>query len=140
MISAEKEKVAFLKSVDVNEGEKKGNVERWLSEIEGVMISTLKKITKDSILDTTERVKWVRKWPAQTVLAVNMIRWTDLAEQAIQNRTIKEFLAQLVAELKDIVVLVRQDLTELERLTLGALVTIDVHGKDVIEALLKDRC
>lgn len=140
MISAEKEKVEFLKSVDVNDGEKKGNVERWLSEIEGVMISTLKKITKDSIADTTERVKWVRKWPAQTVLAVNMIRWTDLAEQAIQNRTIKEFLAQLVAELKDIVLLVRQDLTELERLTLGALVTIDVHGKDVIEALLRDRC
>lgn len=89
MISAEKEKVPFLKSVDVNDGEKKGNVERWLSEIEGVMISTLKKITKDAISDTTERVKWVRKWPAQTVLAVNMIRWTDLAEQAIQNRSIK---------------------------------------------------
>lgn len=34
----------------------------------------------------------------------------------------------------------RQELTELERLTLGALVTIDVHGKDVIEALLRDRC
>ena len=77
------------------------------------MISTLKKITKDAILDTTERVKWVRKWPAQTVLAVNMIRWTDLAEQAIQNRSLKEYIAQLVAELKDIVVLVRQELTEL---------------------------
>lgn len=31
MISAEKERVDFLKNVDVNEGEKKGNVERWLS-------------------------------------------------------------------------------------------------------------
>lgn len=46
----------------------------------------------------------------------------------------------MVAELKEIVVLVRQELTELERLTLGALVTIDVHGKDVIEALERDNC
>lgn len=43
------------------------------------MISTLKRITKDSLADTTERVKWVRKWPAQTILAVNMIRWTESA-------------------------------------------------------------
>ena len=37
MISPEKEVVPFLRSVNVNEGEKKGNVERWLLEIEQVM-------------------------------------------------------------------------------------------------------
>ena len=64
MISAEKEKVTFNKVVDVNEGEKKGNVEKWLCEIEGVMIDTLKKITKDSMLDENiPRTKWVCKWP-----------------------------------------------------------------------------
>ena len=34
MISPEKERIKFIKAVDVNEGEKKGNVERWLLEIE----------------------------------------------------------------------------------------------------------
>jgi len=34
MISAEKEEVLFLKPVDVNEGDKKGNVENWMLEIE----------------------------------------------------------------------------------------------------------
>lgn len=34
MISAEKEEVSFLKPVDVNEGDKKGNVENWMLEIE----------------------------------------------------------------------------------------------------------
>lgn len=122
----------FSKKVDVNEGEKKGNVERWLSEIEAVMIDTLKKITKQAIEDQNQRVVWVKMWPAQTVLAVNMIRWTNQAEEAINNGTVKTFLEQLVDELKDIVKLVRTDLSELDRLTLGALVTIDVHGKDVI--------
>lgn len=37
MISAEKEKVKFQKSIDVNEGERKGNVEIWLLEIEQQM-------------------------------------------------------------------------------------------------------
>jgi dynein heavy chain len=122
----------FSKRVDVNEGEKKGNVERWLSEIEAVMIDTLKKITKQAVEDQSQRVVWVKMWPAQTVLAVNMIRWTNQAEEAINNGTVKTFLEQLVDELKDIVKLVRTDLSELDRLTLGALVTIDVHGKDVI--------
>jgi len=37
MISSEREKVVFNKPVDVNEGDKKGNVEKWLLEVESVM-------------------------------------------------------------------------------------------------------
>ena len=107
----EKENVEFSKKVDVNEGEKKGNVEKWLSEIEGVMITTLKKITKTALEDETERVNWVKMWPAQTVLGVNMIRWTNGAEEAIINGNVKNYLEQLKAEIKDIVKLVRTDLS-----------------------------
>lgn len=65
MISAEKEKVNFSKSINVNEGEKKGNVERWLLEIENIMIDTLKKIMRASLFDVdSKRTLWVRKWPA----------------------------------------------------------------------------
>ena len=37
MISADKESVPFKKKIDVNEGDKKGNVEKWMLEIENVM-------------------------------------------------------------------------------------------------------
>jgi dynein heavy chain len=60
-----------------------------LFEIEGVMIDTLKKITNQAVDDQTTRVKWVKLWPAQTVLCVNMVRWTNQAEEAIMGGTIK---------------------------------------------------
>ncbi len=56
------------------------------------MIATLKSITKTAIEDQSERVDWVRMWPAQVVLGVNMIRWTKGAEDAIYNGTLKEYL------------------------------------------------
>jgi hypothetical protein len=34
--------------------------------------------------------------------------------------------------------LVRGDLKELDRLTLGAMVTLDVHAKEIIEPLIKE--
>ena len=40
------------------------------------MIATLKKVTKTAVEDQTTRVDWVKMWPAQTVLGVDMIRWT----------------------------------------------------------------
>jgi len=49
MISAEKENVKFNKKINVNEGDRKGNVEVWLLEIENTMIETLVKITDDCI-------------------------------------------------------------------------------------------
>lgn len=51
--------------MDVTEGNKKGNVELWLLEIEDMMRETLKDITKKALADVnTERTKWVLKWPA----------------------------------------------------------------------------
>lgn len=63
MISSEEENVKFSAKINVNEGEKKGNVEKWLGEIESMMRSTLKSITKSSMLDEgTARTLWVQKW------------------------------------------------------------------------------
>jgi dynein heavy chain len=154
MISGEKEKVKFNKSINVNEGEKKGNVERWLSEIEGVMIDTLRKIMRDSLFDQQKRTTWVRAWPAQIILGVNMIRWTKGSEKAIMTgkgdidtdekhpeyNNLENYLQHLITDLKDIVELVRQDLNSLERLTLGALVVLDVHARDVIRQLVREKC
>ena len=50
MISAESEEVMLDTKVDVNEGDKKGNVEKWMLEIEGVMRKSLWRICKDAMV------------------------------------------------------------------------------------------
>lgn len=87
MISAESEVVDFYKKIDVNEGDKKGNVEKWMLEIEKVMRLSLKMLTMQSISDyyNTDRIEWVQKWPGQVVLAVDQIDWTKGAEDVFED-------------------------------------------------------
>jgi dynein heavy chain len=65
MISAEKEEVDFLTKIDVNEGEKKGNVEIWMLEIEAKMIECLKHLAKTSLASYahTDRNEWSKMYP-----------------------------------------------------------------------------
>lgn len=51
MISAEQEVVTLCKKVDVNEGDKKGNVEKWMLDIETQMRRTLREQCRDSLKD-----------------------------------------------------------------------------------------
>lgn len=73
MVSAEGEEVEFDTKVDVNEGDKKGNVEKWMLEIESVMRKSLRRIMRDSVLDyaKSKRTDWVTSWPGQVTLGVN---------------------------------------------------------------------
>lgn len=75
MISAEGEEVDYKKVVDVNAGDKKGNVEKWMLEIEAVMRMTLKQLTSLSSYEygngSVKRTDWTANWPGQIVLAVD---------------------------------------------------------------------
>jgi dynein heavy chain len=51
----------------------------------------------------------------------------------------EEVLKQLDVQLLQTVALVRERLSKLQSLTLGALIVIDVHAKDVVRKLVEDR-
>lgn len=51
---------------------------------------------------------------------------------------IQKYFEKLIVELKDIVTLIRsEDITNLQRITIKALIVIDVHAKDVVEELIR---
>jgi dynein heavy chain len=137
MISAEGEEVDFASGIDVNEGEKKGNVERWMLEIEGVMIKSLRDLTKKSITDyyNSERTQWVAKWPGQVILAVDQIDWTTGVEEVFadfKEGSMQAYKDKLQAQILEVVQLVRGKLSRQLRTTLKALVVLDVHGAEVV--------
>ena len=83
------------------------------------------------------RVKWVRDWPGQVGICVNQIYWTTEVHEAIRGgpQGVQEYHEKLQRQLSDIVELVRGKLPKQTRVTLGALVVIDVHARDVVEEL-----
>jgi len=138
MVSAEKEVVDFQKKIDVNEGDKKGNVENWMLEIEAQMITSLKHLALKSsaCYETTARTAWSKMWPGQIVLASSQIFWTTEVEAAIRDGELDLYIQKQQQQIEDIVLMVRQPLKEQERITLKALVVIDVHARDVVQRLI----
>lgn len=63
----------------------RGQVEKWLLELEGMMIVSVHKVIAESMVDYLKkrRVLWVRSWMGQAVLAVTMLYWTQYIHRSI---------------------------------------------------------
>ncbi|CAM9181911.1 unnamed protein product, partial [Phaeothamnion confervicola] len=77
----------------------------------------------------------------QVVLVTNQIAWTAGIEAAVRaeaktSGTLKSFQERLCAELLETVELVRTDVPRNLRTTLGAMVVMDVHNRDVTAELV----
>ncbi|KAA8590936.1 hypothetical protein FQN60_001879 [Etheostoma spectabile] len=121
--------------------EAKGAVEKWLVQVEDGMIRSVRDVVARSRLAYAEtaRRQWVKEWPGQVVLCTSQIFWTLEVHEAIRAGAdgLKNYYQQLQNQLNDIVELVRGKLPKQTRTTLGALVTIDVHARDVVMELIE---
>ena len=141
MMSGEKEKVNFNSLV--NPKDKK--VEDWMCEVEDMMFRSVRSVLEWSIKDYTQietRNQWILKHPGMCVLNGSQVHWTRNFENALTEgglEGIKTFAQGLSKELLDTVELVRQKINKLQRITLGALIVLDVHARDVIDDLVRDQ-
>ena len=60
-------------------------VEKWLLQVEDVMISSVRKVILDSRVGytSTPRNQWVLQWPGQVVLCVSSMFWTTEVVEAM---------------------------------------------------------
>ena len=83
MWSPEGEYVTFSESVMAI-----GPVEHWLKSIESMMTQSLYDQTKNAVNqypeDITQRDEWLFNYPAQPVLTIDMVMWTQGVTEAIQ--------------------------------------------------------
>uniref|UniRef100_A0A8B9BTY6 Dynein axonemal heavy chain 12 n=1 Tax=Anser brachyrhynchus TaxID=132585 RepID=A0A8B9BTY6_9AVES len=133
MYSSEGECVELISKISTTEA--RGAVEKWLIQVEDIMLKSVHDVIAKSRMAylETERKSWVLEWPGQVVLCVSQMFWTSEVHEVLCNGP--EVLCNL--QLSDIVELVRGKLSKQTRTTLGALVTIDVHARDVVMEMIR---
>jgi dynein heavy chain len=139
MISIEKEEVTFIDKISTKDA--RGSVEKWLLQTEEQMLLAIRNETQKSLehYKQVTRAEWMVQWPGMVVLCVSQIFWSAEIERIFSmKQSIKDYSDSLQQQLEDTVTLIRsKDITNLARITIRALIVIDVHAKDVVEDLTK---
>lgn len=138
MISGEGEIIQFVKKIDP----KDRNVEFWMGDVERQMIASVRNVIHFGILDYLERDRndWIIFHPGQIVLNSGQVHWTTDVEKALLEGGldgITIYWKFLQDQLNNSVMLVRKKLSKLARVSVNALIVIDVHAKDVIGTLVE---
>ncbi|XP_037908989.1 dynein heavy chain 3, axonemal [Hermetia illucens] len=136
MISAESEVVPLTRTVVPAAAN--GLVEKWLKEVEAVMLESVQDQMMQAWKDYFNelRVLWVQKWPGQVVQAISCMAWTFEVEEALDNHTVPKYLETCNEQIGHLVSLVREPLKAGTRITVEALIVLDVHARDTVKFLV----
>jgi dynein heavy chain len=139
MFSDEGEMIPFADAFGV----KGKNVELWMCEVEASMFKGVRAVVHDAIAayqgtGGTERNDWISEHPAQAILNGSQVHWTAEAESGLDSGTLQDCFNMLGRQLMNTVALVRSGLSKEKMTTVGALIVLDVHQKDIVENLLQN--
>uniref|UniRef100_A0A8C8XZF1 Dynein axonemal heavy chain 2 n=1 Tax=Panthera leo TaxID=9689 RepID=A0A8C8XZF1_PANLE len=143
MFSGDGEYVDLLHSVLLE-----GPVESWLGDVERTMRVTLRDLLRNCRVALkkflNKRDKWVKEWAGQMVITASQIQWTAdvtkcllTAKERGDKKILKVMKKKQVSVLNKYSEAIRGNLTKITRLKIVALVTIEIHARDVLEKLYK---
>ena len=124
-----------------------GPVELWLVELEKAMQLCLQKHLAASIVAYKgKKEKWVKDFQGQLLITTGAIAWTTDCSKALVaisngNKTaMKALKKKQVGYLNRLTDMVRGQLTLIERSKLVALITMEIHNRDVMDRMIKANC
>jgi dynein heavy chain len=147
MIARDGERVKILPEAY----EIEGAVEDWLNELTTRMRNSLKQHMHIAVeaavhwLTEKPRHEWVFDYCAQVVLNTAQMWWTEELQMALEEfeggseDSMKNFLEDCNKQLEALIQLVLGKLTKEERTKTIALITMDVHGRDVVQKLITEK-
>ncbi|KRF99792.1 uncharacterized protein Dwil_GK28252, partial [Drosophila willistoni] len=146
MYSDDGEYVEFLQVLYID-----GPSERWLKQIEEFMFSVMRKVlklTRGSLKKLIgNREKWISLWPGQLVLTTTQIQWTTECTRSLihcnmvdQKKPLRKLRRKQIKVLLRLSEMSRKELTKKMRLKVNTLITLEIHGRDVIERMYKANC
>ncbi|XP_050560802.1 dynein axonemal heavy chain 3 isoform X6 [Spodoptera frugiperda] len=136
MASSEGESVKL--SSTIQPADAKGMVERWLQQLEHQMMVSLRDVASEAITSyvTTRREDWVLIWPGQIVQSGACVEYTLETIEAIETNSLPQQIERSTDQINGLVYLVQGDLKPGNRITVEALIVLDVHGRSIQEELL----
>lgn len=120
-------------------------MEDWLTDVEKGMRESLRQLMKQGVEDYAEqdRKDWVVQHRAQVVATVSLIEWSRGTEVALRDaeplEAMRRWLDLNVFQLSQLTELVRGKLSKIERKTIVALVTTDVHARDILDRMVEEK-
>ncbi|XP_039430309.1 dynein axonemal heavy chain 7 isoform X2 [Culex pipiens pallens] len=140
MRSSEGEEVQLAD--EVSTAKAKGQVEKWLFDLEKSMKKSVHIKIDESYesYTTSVRHEWVLLWPGQCVQSISCAFWTLEVTLCFDSTdpldALDEYRETCKTQISHIVDLVRGKLALQNRITLGALIVLDVHARDVLMDLI----
>ncbi|KAM3623278.1 uncharacterized protein V6R79_009492 [Siganus canaliculatus] len=142
MVSPEGEKVTLTKGLNAQ-----GKVEDWLCKVEKAMFCSLQYHSKAAIADyqVKSREEWVvAGHPSQVVLTVSQMMWCRDIEACLEGNhdhiaALQKYEKINFDRLNSLTALIRGQLPSLHRNIISALITIDVHSRDIITNLVRQK-
>jgi dynein heavy chain len=139
MVSPEGEVVDYAPSTKA-----RGSVEAWLTGVEAEMRASLKGLTKEAVKDYADKPRevWLFDHVCQVVLTVASVFWAREVLAAFDAEdslsAMQENVDRSKSQLYELTLLVRGDLTKLQRKVVSTLIVLDVHARDTLEMFVAD--
>jgi dynein heavy chain len=140
MCSVEGERILLVKCQAL------GAIEVWLTGVEKSMKLSLHRVFKEGRgeFDSVPREDWLQKHPAQVISVITQINFSKQVEEALSKSDplegLKDLLSKQEANLSQLADIVRLQLPRALRSGIVALITLDVHSRDIVSELIQSEC